>query len=124
MKYNTGDALYNLTGWDWGGHGDMVYFTMGAYRDVKGQLITFKYVLFVSLTRCAHNCSVTISNRNEIGTFQNFLPNYEEQLRRPFFEFASTELSGTWTFRKPINDIQSTCLQEAHLGPPSLCRTL
>ncbi|KAF8331825.1 hypothetical protein F5887DRAFT_1081088 [Amanita rubescens] len=53
VKYNTGDALYDLTGWDWGGHGDMVYFTMGDYRDLKGQLITF---------------NITVSNRNGIQT--------------------------------------------------------
>ena len=45
VKYHTGEALCDLTGWEWGSHGDMMYFTMEAYHDEKGQLKTFKYVL-------------------------------------------------------------------------------
>jgi hypothetical protein len=41
-KYNTAGALCDLTGWEWGGHGDMIYFTMGAYRDAQGKVKTFR----------------------------------------------------------------------------------
>jgi hypothetical protein len=39
---NTAIALKRLCGWDWGGHGDTVFFVLGAYRDQDSEINTFK----------------------------------------------------------------------------------
>ena len=41
---NTGLALKKLCGWDWGGHGDTIFFVLGAYRDENSEIQTFRYV--------------------------------------------------------------------------------
>ena len=42
LKYETAASLRSLTGWEWGGYGDVVFFAMGAYRDSNGDVETFK----------------------------------------------------------------------------------
>ena len=42
LKYKTVASLRSLTGWEWGGYGNMVFFIMGAYQDSNGDMQTFK----------------------------------------------------------------------------------
>ena len=35
-------VLDNLVGWDWGQHGEVVFFVQGAYRNAANDLKTFK----------------------------------------------------------------------------------
>ena len=42
LKYEMVASLRSLTGWEWGGYGDIVFFVMGAYQDSDGDVQTFK----------------------------------------------------------------------------------
>ncbi len=42
LKYETAASLRNLTGWEWGGYGDVVFFVMGAYCNENSDVETFK----------------------------------------------------------------------------------
>ena len=43
---NTALALKRLCGWDWGGHGNTVFFVLGAYQEENTDIVTFRYAFY------------------------------------------------------------------------------
>ncbi|KAF8326744.1 hypothetical protein F5887DRAFT_1084317 [Amanita rubescens] len=77
ITISTGVALKRLCGWDWGGHGDAVFFVLGAYRDQDSDINTF-------------NC--TISSECHVEGFKTHIPDIEARLWERFECFAKTAL--------------------------------
>ncbi|KAF8326722.1 hypothetical protein F5887DRAFT_1084336 [Amanita rubescens] len=87
---NIAIALKRLCGWDWGGHGDTVFFVLGAYRDQDSEINTF---------------NSTISSEDHVESFKTHIPNIEASLWDHFTSFAATALpikaNGTGTTGGP-----------------------
>jgi hypothetical protein len=49
---HTGEALRSLTGFDWGGHGQVVYWVIGAFLNRNERWKTFKYVRLLGSQLC------------------------------------------------------------------------
>ncbi|PPQ83118.1 hypothetical protein CVT26_008773 [Gymnopilus dilepis] len=74
---HTMEALGDLSGRHWRGHGDVAFFVMGACRRKDGQLSTFRG---------------SVSNDEANDGFQTFAPDFENNIRAPFKEWASKVL--------------------------------
>jgi hypothetical protein len=42
-------ALRKLCGWDWGGHGNTVFFVLGAYQEENTDIVTFRCAFLLSI---------------------------------------------------------------------------
>lgn len=63
-------TLRSLCGWDWGQHGDVALFLVGAFRDEKQKLKLFKYVILVIFISAAFLMPRTVSRLPTIQMFQ------------------------------------------------------
>ncbi|KAF5384182.1 hypothetical protein D9615_003148 [Tricholomella constricta] len=70
------EALRGMCGWNWGGHGEVMFFLQGAYRNKAGDLKTF---------------SGTVSNNAQSATFADQCANFKD-FRNEFRRFAEGAL--------------------------------
>ena len=92
---NTVVSLKKLCGWNWGGHGDVVFFVLGAYRDQDSDVLPFWYVVGfvpVSLLNCDLR-STTVSSA-PVDDFKEHIPEMRRALWDRFCNFAKSSLPG------------------------------
>ncbi|KAJ3535594.1 hypothetical protein NMY22_g6416 [Coprinellus aureogranulatus] len=75
IDVTTMKTLQSLIGDGWGQHGDVVYFTMGAFRDRNSKLQTF-------------NLSVGPESA-QVPRFTDHMQDYKNRVRQPFKDWAS-----------------------------------
>ncbi|KAF8650684.1 hypothetical protein AX14_008573 [Amanita brunnescens Koide BX004] len=74
---DTALALKRLCGWDWGGHGNTVFFVLGAYQDENSDIVTF---------------SSTVSSECQVENFRIHIPDIQKELWDRFRGFVSSTL--------------------------------
>ncbi|KAJ2922073.1 hypothetical protein H1R20_g15023, partial [Candolleomyces eurysporus] len=78
----TGEALQSLTGFDWGGHGQVAYWVVGAYLDENERWKTFKYIPSFIL---------------QMEPFTKKIPDevYSDHIRSPFLSHVKASIKTT-----------------------------
>ena len=90
------NALSSLTGHHWTGHGDVVFFVMGAHRK-DGRLKTFLYVRILLHDLIAYyRLSGSVQGNDEYARkgFQRTCPEFKKDFIEPFKAWAEKTLPG------------------------------
>src|SRR5271156_3185893 len=101
---NSTVALRSLCGWDWGQHGDVALFLLGAYRDQNEKMKTFKYVLrchihmYLPFSAIDSFDSLSVATNPKIESFVPTVPEFSQAVRKPFVKWATDVLPGIEQF--------------------------